>query len=141
MPRRYCMRKILLCLVLLLAMLLGCSKVKESYSYSLSVQEVLDKIENQEDFVVYLGTTTCTACQTFAPIAEKMNENYQTQIYHVVLDLEEDEELKDQLLAIIPVEYTPSINAIKDGVLVGNYEGVLEYIDLKEFMTKYEFIK
>jgi len=135
------MRKILLCLALLSTMLVGCSKVEQSYSYSLTVQEVLDKIENQEDFVVYLGTTTCTACQNFAPIAEKMNENYDTQIYHVELDLEEDETLKEELLSIIPVEYTPSINAIVDGVVVANYEGVLEYIDLKEFMTKYEFIK
>ena len=46
------MRKIPLCLALLSTMLVGCSKVEQSYSYSLSVQEVLDKIENQEDFVV-----------------------------------------------------------------------------------------
>lgn len=133
--------KLLLSLMMVLLVVSGCSKKEESYSYELSVQEVLDKLENKETFVVYLGTTTCSACATFAPIAEKMNEVYGTQIFHVELDLEKDEELKKQLLELLPVVYTPSINAVVEGELAGNYEGVLEYMDLKEFMNEYGFVE
>lgn len=135
------MKKLFICLVMVLLVVTACSKKKESYSYALSVQEVIDKVENQESFVVYLGTTTCSACQTFAPIAEKMNENYGTQIYHVELDLEKNEDLKNELLEIMPVVYTPSINIVVDGNVVDTYEGVLEYMDLKEFIKEYGFVE
>lgn len=136
------MKKILLCLVMMLLVVSGCaSKEEVSYSYELSVQDVITKLENDETFIVYLGTTNCSACATFAPIAEKMNENYGTQIYHVELDLENDEELKNSLLEIMPVTYTPSINVVVDGEIVDNYEGVLEYMDLKEFISEYGFVE
>ena len=132
------MKKILLCLVMVLLVVSGCaSKEEVSYSYELSVQDVITKLENDETFIVYLGTTNCSACATFAPIAEKMNENYGTQIYHVELDLEKDEDLKNSLLEAMPVTYTPSINIVVDGEIVDNYEGVLEYMDLKEFISEY----
>lgn len=136
------MKKILLCLVMMLLVVSGCaSKEQVSYSYGLSVQDVITKLENDETFIVYLGTTNCSACATFAPIAEKMNENYGTQIYHVELDLEKDEELKSSLLEVMPVTYTPSINLVVDGEIVANYEGVLEYMDLKEFISEYGFVE
>ena len=135
------MKKILLCLVMLLLVVSGCASKEESFSYELSVQDVITKLENDETFIVYLGTTNCSACATFAPIAEKMNENYGTQIYHVELDLEKDEELKNSLLEAMPVTYTPSINIVVDGEIVGNYEGVLEYMDLKEFISEYGFVE
>ncbi len=136
------MKKILLCLVMLLLVVSGCaSKEEVSYSYELSVQDVITKLENDETFIVYLGTTNCSACATFAPIAEKMNENYGTQIYHVELDLEKDEALKSSLLEAMPVTYTPSINIVINGEIVDNYEGVLEYMDLKEFISEYGFVE
>ena len=136
------MKKILLCLVMMLLVVSGCASKKEvSYLYGLSVQDVITKLENDETFIVYLGTTNCSACATFAPIAEKMNENYGTQIYHVELDLEKNEELKSSLLEIMPVQYTPSINIVIDGEVVDNYEGVLEYMDLKEFISEYGFVE
>lgn len=136
------MKKILLCLVMVLLVVSGCaSKEEVSYSYELSVQDVITKLENDETFIVYLGTTNCSACATFAPIAEKMNENYGTQIYHVELDLEKDEDLKNSLLEAMPVTYTPSINIVVDGEIVDNYEGVLEYMDLKEFISEYGFVE
>ena len=64
------MKKILIVLVIFSFMLTGCSENKELID--ISYDELSEKINKKESFVLYVGSSSCSHCADFKPILEKV---------------------------------------------------------------------
>lgn len=137
------MKKFLLCVLTLFTLLTitGCGK-EETYEYNYSATEVVEKIENDETFVVYLGTTTCSHCLAYGKLVPEYNKKYGVKIGHVVLDEVEVNEPEgyDALMAIFPIEYTPTTYFVIAGEIAGSVVGALEEDQIVEELIKYGFL-
>lgn len=80
------MKKILLItfIVANLFILTGCMgpKTYEEISFS----ELKDKIENKEDFILFIGSETCSACSAYKITINKIIENYGLDVKYIDLD-------------------------------------------------------
>ena len=137
------MKKFLLCVLTLftLVTITGCGK-EETYEYNYLATEVVEKIENDETFVVYLGTTTCSHCLAYGKLVPEYNKKYGVKIGHVVLDEVEVNEPEgyDALMAIFPIEYTPTTYFVIAGEIAGSVVGALEEDQIVEELIKYGFL-
>lgn len=133
------MKKIIAVAIALTLVLAGCSSSKKTAE--ITGKDLLEKVEAKETFVGYIGTTTCSACIAFKPIVKEMMKNYKVTIYSVMLDQEQDEELKKQIVELISLSVTPTIFIVEDGEITKTYEGVLEYRDLKKMLVDHGFLE
>ncbi len=118
--------------------LIACGSSK-TYEYTLTSKEILDKIENDETFIVYLGTSYCTHCATFGEEVPKYNKKYDLEISHIVLDEEDSEEVA-KLLEVLPIEYTPTTFFIVEGEIKESVVGVIEEDAMLDYLETYGFI-
>lgn len=126
------MKKILLVFMLLAMFLTGCSN--KNYVNEINVDTLLEKLDNKESFVFYLAMHTCSACQEFKPTMKEFANNNKYDVYVVYLD-DESEENIENLIAALPVEYTPTTYVIEDGKYVSEITGAITYNELKEFIN------
>lgn len=140
------MKKLFNCLVVILMTftLFGCANKEEekSYEYSFSGTEIVERIQNDETFVVYLGTTTCSHCLAFGKLVPTYNEEYNVEIGHVVLDEIEtsDPEGYQALMEVLVIEYTPTTFFIIDGEIAESVVGVIEEADMVDYLVKHGFL-
>lgn len=82
---------------------------------SISVSELQTMLDNQEDFVLYIFSPTCSSCQDFEPILTGFIEESHLPVYQITTDSEfpQDNEL-------IPYEFTPTIVIIQSGELLSS---------------------
>lgn len=91
--------------------------------------DVYDRMEASESFVVYVGRDTCPYCQQFVPNLMEAAENLDIDmIYHV--DSVDDE--NESFIVDGGYNYTPTTLIIKDGVIV---EVVIGYKTTAEIQT------
>ena len=55
--------------------------------------ELKEKIDNKEDFVLCISRTTCTHCQDYKPKLKKVGYKYNIDIYYIDVDLLSDSDL------------------------------------------------
>lgn len=121
----------------------SCSKKDEKYVTKILFENVEEKIEEDESFILYIGYESCAGCQAFQPVLKKFHEkNKNVTVYHLnvyaVDGVYEDATLTSEGMAdlwelIIPVvveqedqdagQYTPTIVAINKGEFVKAYQG------------------
>lgn len=113
-----------LIIIMLLFLLIGCSNNKnfnsnkEGYVLFSTVDQVLDKIDNDESFIVLFTQSSCTSCKKFYTILKSYLLNHHVILYDVTLDSESrsKEETKKLLDKDFPdLMFTPSVYYIKDG--------------------------
>ena len=75
------MKKILIVLVIFSFMLTGCSENKELID--ISYDELSEKINKKESFVLYVGSSSCSHCADFKPILEKVIKKYKLNVYYI----------------------------------------------------------
>lgn len=86
----------LLCLTIFLS---ACSNKSEisnenkltSYQ-SITLEETIQKIQEKEDFYLYVGRPTCQYCVKFSPNLETAIQNTQVPVYYLNTDEEKTEE-------------------------------------------------
>lgn len=134
------MRKFKVCLLVLLLLLTGCNKkftkgeVKTAYA-----DKVLEMLENDESFIVYIGYEDCPTCQQYKPILQQLIENYDVVIYYLPTD---DKETEDQLNEIqynyfYRMYWTPTTYIVENGEVVDMKEQLIEYDDLVKWLKDY----
>lgn len=64
------------------------------YITNISYKELVEKMENNEDFVLYIGKEGCSACEEFNPKFTKIISKYKIKVYYLDLATYTDEELK-----------------------------------------------
>lgn len=102
---------------------------------TITLEEIVEKSNNKEEFMVYVGRESCKYCRAFTPVLEKYMQDYSqdipiyyfyTQEYKNGILAEEDgsQELWDKAKETIGIQYTPSF------IYFGNFgenEDKLEY--------------
>ncbi|MGN1399100.1 MAG: conjugal transfer protein TraF [Erysipelotrichaceae bacterium] len=137
------MKKVLIGLLLLIS-LLGCNKkFTKGEVVTAYADKVLEKLENKESFIVYIGYDDCQSCKEFKPILNQLIENYAITIYYLPTD---DKQTQDQLNEIqynyfYRMYWTPTVYIVEDGQVVAIKEQLIEYDELVEWLKEYGKIK
>lgn len=102
-----------LCLVLLI-ILTGCGNKLTTYS-EISYKELNQKLDQKENFVLLLGSSTCSHCKAFKKTLDAVIKDYQVEVFYIdVSKLSEDD--KNSLSSKIQFKYTPTLIFIEEGV-------------------------
>lgn len=67
---------------------------KENYLIDISYNELKEKIDNEETFVLYIGKEGCSACEDFNPKFKSIINKYKIKTYYLDLAKYSDEEEK-----------------------------------------------
>ena len=132
----------------------GCNKDNVKMYNKVLAEDVVEMIENEEDFVLYIGYETCSGCAAFEPVLKRYAKDYPNEkVYYLSIQQNEDNEYKDATLTkdvlddiyssikkVLHEELaTPPVAAFKDGVCVdakvgGGQNGisVSDLVDLQE---------
>jgi predicted bacteriocin transport accessory protein len=105
------MKKIFL-IILTLFFFVGCSNgqgLKE-----ISFNDFTHMTEDKETFILYIGQTGCTACQSYTPTFKQVLKDYHLKAYYIDLKTLTTDQYTT-FNAIINVSGTPTVVFIKNG--------------------------
>lgn len=133
------MKKVLLVLFVLLSLTACNKKFSKGEVVTAYADEVLEKLENKESFIVYVGYDDCQSCKEFKPILNQLIENYDITIYYLPTD---DKQTEDQLNEIqynyfYRMYWTPTTYIVEDGEVIAIKEQLIEYEELVEWLKEY----
>ena len=133
------MEKVLLVLFVLLSLTACNKKFSKGEVVTAYADEVLEKLENKESFIVYVGYDDCQSCKEFKPILNQLIENYDITIYYLPTD---DKQTEDQLNEIqynyfYRMYWTPTTYIVEDGEVLAIKEQLIEYEELVEWLKEY----
>ncbi|MDO5026561.1 MAG: thioredoxin family protein [Tissierellia bacterium] len=121
-------RNLLILLVALLMILAACGAnatdsskgyTEKDYDQSVKafkkvdIKELNEKVDNKDDFVVYLGRKTCPFCLKLVPDLEDIMKELGQDTYY--LDVEETNKEMDAFFDKYNLEYVPSLLVFKQG--------------------------
>ena len=81
----------------------------------LSYDEIMEKIDNKESFILCISRTTCSHCNVYKPKLRKVANKYDIKIYYTDVDKYSKNDLKDFNSKISFDGGTPTTLFIKDG--------------------------
>ena len=81
----------------------------------LSYDEIMEKIDNKESFILCISRTTCSHCNVYKPKLRKVANKYDIKIYYTDVDKYTKNDLKDFNSKISFDGGTPTTLFIKDG--------------------------
>ena len=81
----------------------------------LNYNEVLEKIENKEDFVLCISATKCVHCQDYKPKLKKISKEYDIKIYYINRDKLNNKEYEEFKTKLSFDGGTPTTIFFKDG--------------------------
>jgi len=86
----------------------------DQYLVELTIDELQEKINNKDSFILVISQTTCSHCAEYKPRLKKILQEYNIVGYYIEKDtLNEDEESK--LSAIASISGTPTTIFIENG--------------------------
>lgn len=100
-------------LVSFFLLLTGCGGIK-SYQ-EISYEKLLTKLENKETFILYIGSSTCTACESFKPTLESVIKDYQIKVDYLNVEKLSEDELHEFGTIINFGNSTPKVYFIEEG--------------------------
>ena len=59
---------------------------EKSNLIKLNYNEIIEKVENKESFVLCVSATECSHCQEYKPKLKKIANNYDIKIYYIDID-------------------------------------------------------
>lgn len=102
-------------LVVILVILVFSNTNASKYGlFELKCDEVIEKINNKESFVLVISQTTCTHCISYKPVLESVAKKYKIKTYYVDVNLF-SEEKDNEFKKYVSYSDTPSTLFIKDG--------------------------
>ncbi len=114
-------------------------EIEDSYLIELSYQELEQKIQNKESFVLVYTQTTCGHCHEYKPILKRTLAKNKFYAYEIVLDKLAKED-KTKINDIANVSGTPTTIFIKDGQEI-NTSSRLVGIQTEEKLTnKFKYL-
>lgn len=131
------MKKLILIVTILC--LIGCGK--RGYT-ELSVDELFEKIDNKETFVIVLGQETCSACSKYKETMQEVITKEKVEIFYLDLSKLDQEEYAKVYSKFVVVS-TPTTAFIIDGVEESTYNrivGTENYDNIVAKLKAYGFI-
>lgn len=83
---------VIVCLVILVGAFIADRILGKSYLNEIEYDEIIEKIENKEDFVLLISQTTCSHCANYKPKLKDVANEYKLNVYYIDVDLLEEEE-------------------------------------------------
>ena len=123
---------------LLINNILNQSKELKKISY----KEVLEKVNNKDDFTLVITSSSCSHCQSYKPKLEEITKKHNIDIYYIEIDKEKKREEfleKFNLDGATPV--TLFIKKGKETSILNRLEGDLEKEKVEERLKEMGFIK
>lgn len=138
------MKKIgqLLLVLLGVFMLTGCGKLT-TYR-SISYNKYKEMIENKESFILFIGSSTCSACALYEKYLNAVITDYHVEVNYLDVTTLSDEEYSDFTSVINYGESTPTTVFIKDGQEKNTYnriKGAQDYDAIVESFKQNGYIK
>ena len=85
------------------------------YLVTVTYNELSEKLNNKETFILYIGKENCSACQLFNPKFKKIIKEHKIKTYYIDLaTLSESEQ--ELLMKNINFPGTPTVLFINDGI-------------------------
>lgn len=104
------MKKIFI-LFTIMFMLTGCGKsTYDEVNYS----ELNNMIENKEDFILFIGSSTCSACGAYEITLNDIIKEYNVDVKYIDISKLSDEE-EGSLISKFPISGTPTTVFITEG--------------------------
>lgn len=73
-------------LILIMAFLVFAKVFNKSNLIELNVDEVIEKLENKETFILCVSQTICSHCNSYKPKLEKISKEYDLEIFYIDID-------------------------------------------------------
>lgn len=93
----------------------GCGNKITTYE-QIDYAKYTEMKENDENYILYLGSSSCSHCQNFKPTLESIIEDYQLQVYYVDIST-----LNDKEYAVLKndtkLQGTPTVVFVENGVV------------------------
>lgn len=96
--KNYLILGIVLLVLIIIGIILSTSN-NNSNLIKLSYNEILEKVNNKEDFVLCVSASECSHCMSYKPKLKKVSNKYNIKIYYVDVDTltkEDYNEFKDK---------------------------------------------
>ena len=121
--------------------LTGCGNKITTYD-EIDYNEYSSLIEAKEDFVLYIGSATCSHCLSFKPTLEKIIEKYQLDVKYIDISKLTDTEY-EVLKNKTKLQGTPTVVFIEDGVVQTSPKivGAVDYTVAVEKFKESGYIK
>jgi len=137
------MKKVLLITMLLFSLFIitGCKRTK-GYS-ELSYNELNDKINNKETFILMIESSLCSHCTELKKTIENINQKYKIDIKYIDIYFLTEEEIAN-IKNKFSYSGTPTVVNVIDGIEKNNQDritGSKDYSYVKEKLIKWGYIK
>lgn len=73
-------------LVVILFILILNKNSNKSKLFELNVNEVIEKLNNKETFILCVSQTTCSHCHSYKPKLENITKKYDIEIFYIDID-------------------------------------------------------
>ncbi len=83
---------VVICLVVLVGAVIADKMLDKSYLKEIKYNEVKEKIDNKDSFILLLSQTTCSHCMDFKPKLKSVANKYEVTVYYLETDLLSDDE-------------------------------------------------
>ena len=137
---------IIIAIILLLALIifLIINNKEEKSLEELTFDQIQEKVEKKEDFVLILSQTTCSHCANYKPTARKVANKYNIAIYYLDYD-KYDESTMNEILEYFNFDgATPLTLFFKEGKeisLMSRISGDVSESRLVSTLKEYEYIE
>lgn len=102
-------------LVIILGVLIFNKYLNRSRLIELNVEQVIEKVENKDSFVICISSTDCSHCQSYKPKLDKISKKYDLEIFYIDIDKYSDDEQNKFRNYISFDNSTPVTAFIKEG--------------------------
>lgn len=96
--KKYLIIGIILLVIIITGIILSIDKNDNNF-IKLTYNEILEKVNNKEDFVLCVSASECSHCMSYKPKLKKISNKYNIKIYYTDVDTltkEEYSEFKDK---------------------------------------------
>ena len=103
--------KKIIILIITIFMVTGCGN--KTY-HEISYDELDQMLEEKDDFILFIGSSTCSACASYSVTLNGVIEDYGTDVKYIdISKLSKAEE--SRLVSLFPIDGTPTTVFIEDG--------------------------
>lgn len=103
-----------ICFIIFIGAIVADKIINKSNLVELSYNEVIEKINNKDTFILVISQTTCFHCARYKPIIDEIAKKHNLTVYFVESDLFSEEEGKN-FITYINFDSTPVTVFLKNG--------------------------
>lgn len=130
--------------IVIIGALIWFNSTNESKLIELNIEDIIEKVNNKESFVLCISQTTCSHCASYKPKLDKISKEYDIEIFYIDID-KYGEDGESELKKYISFDGSTPVTAfIKNGeetTASNRIFGDSSYDKIVEKLKKTGFIK